>query len=72
VCFTTIDRSARRLKYFLEIWDALDEAGTVVHVIEPTIDTSTHIGRHIRTILGSIATSPSASPCRCGSARIWS
>jgi site-specific DNA recombinase len=55
VCFTKIDRIARRLKYILEIWDALDEAGIVVHVIEPTIDTSTHIGRLIRNILGSIA-----------------
>jgi site-specific DNA recombinase len=55
VCFTKIDRIARRLKYILEIWDALDEAGVTVLVIDPAIDTSTPIGRLIRNVLGSIA-----------------
>src|SRR5919197_1426682 len=55
VCFTKIDRIARRLKYILEIWDALDDAGVTVLVIDPAIDTSTPIGRLIRNVLGSIA-----------------
>jgi site-specific DNA recombinase len=55
VCFTKIDRIARRLKYILQIWDALDEAGVTVLVIDPAIDTSTPIGRLIRNVLGSIA-----------------
>jgi site-specific DNA recombinase len=55
VCFTKIDRIARWLKYILEIWDALDDAGVTVLVIDPAIDTSTPIGRLIRNVLGSIA-----------------
>jgi site-specific DNA recombinase len=54
-CFTKINRSARRLKYILEIWDALDEAGVTVRVIDPALDTATPIGRLIRNVLGSIA-----------------
>ena len=48
VCFTKIDRIARRLKFILEVWDALDEAGIAVLVIDPAIDTRTPIGRLIR------------------------
>jgi site-specific DNA recombinase len=55
VCFTKIDRMARKLRYMLELWDALDTAGITVHVIQESIDTSTHVGRLIRGVLGSIA-----------------
>src|SRR5437667_2473912 len=43
VCFTKIDRIARKLKYMLDIWDAFDEAGVAVLVIDPSIDTTTPI-----------------------------
>jgi site-specific DNA recombinase len=55
VCFTKIDRIARRLKYMLEVWDALDDAGCAVLVIDPPLDTSTPVGQLIRNVLGSIA-----------------
>jgi DNA invertase Pin-like site-specific DNA recombinase len=49
VCFHKIDRIARRLKYILDIWDQLDEAGVTVYIIEPAIDTSDMMGRLMRT-----------------------
>jgi len=55
VCFTKIDRMARKLKYMLELWDAFDKAGVAVHVIAESIDTSTPTGRFMRNVLGSIA-----------------
>jgi DNA invertase Pin-like site-specific DNA recombinase len=55
VCFHKIDRIARRLKYILEIWDELTEAGVTVYIIDPAIDTSTIMGRLLRNVLGTIA-----------------
>jgi site-specific DNA recombinase len=55
VCFHKIDRIARRLKYILDIWDQLDEAGVTVYIIEPAIDTSDMMGRLLRNVLGTIA-----------------
>jgi site-specific DNA recombinase len=55
VCFHKIDRIARRLKYMLEVWDALEEAGVTVHIIGPAVDSSHYMGRLLRNILGSIA-----------------
>jgi site-specific DNA recombinase len=51
VCFHKIDRIARRLKYILEVWDALEQAGVTVYIIEPAIDTSDMMGRLLRNIL---------------------
>ncbi|HKC75415.1 MAG TPA: recombinase family protein [Chloroflexota bacterium] len=55
VVFRRLDRVARRTKYILEVWDALEDAGVAVHVIEPPIDTSTPEGRLIRNVLASAA-----------------
>src|SRR5437764_13697727 len=52
VCFHKIDRIARKLKYMLDIWDALDDAGVVVYIIAPAIDTATLIGRLFRIMHG--------------------
>ena len=55
IVFHKIDRIARRLKYILEIWDAFEEAGVTIYIIEPAIDTSDIMGRLLRKILGTIA-----------------
>src|ERR671935_558684 len=55
IVFHKIDRIARRLKYILEIWDELAEAGVTVYIIDPAIDTSTIMGRLLRNVLGTIA-----------------
>lgn len=55
VCFTKIDRIARRLRYILEIWDAFDELGVTVYVIDPPIDSGNAWGRAIRNILATLA-----------------
>src|SRR5439155_27281164 len=55
IVFHKIDRIARRLKYILEIWDAFEELGVKVLIIDPGIDTSTPLGRAIRNILATLA-----------------
>jgi site-specific DNA recombinase len=54
VCFHKIDRIARRLKYILDIWDQLDDAGVTVYIIEPAIDTSDMMGRLLRNVLARL------------------
>lgn len=55
VAFFALDRMARRLKYMLQIWDALEEAGVTVLIVNPAIDTTTAVGRLIRNVLGAVA-----------------
>jgi site-specific DNA recombinase len=55
VWITKLDRAARRLRVLLDIHDELERHSIALVAIRDSIDTSTHTGRLIFHVLGSIA-----------------
>ncbi|WP_026370024.1 recombinase family protein [Kallotenue papyrolyticum] len=50
-----IDRLARRVSLLLQIWDELEAAGVTIVLVKERIDTSTAVGRLMRTVIAAIA-----------------
>ncbi len=53
--FAAIDRLARKASLLLNLWDVFEDAGVAIVAVKERVDTSTPVGRLMRTMLAAVA-----------------